>query len=116
MRFKPRVWEPIAWGLAVINVVSVWFAAQPGEPWHATIHAGLATLSALWAQHLRRLGRHAAPTALEEERLRELEERLAEFDQLSDVEARVAELEERLDFAERALVDARAREPPPTTS
>lgn len=116
MRFKPRVWEPIAWGLAVINAVSVWFAAQPGEPWHATTHAVLAALFALWAQHLRQLGRHAAPAALEEERLRELEARLAEFDQLSDVEARVAELEERLDFAERALVDARARGPLPPTA
>ncbi|MGE0354410.1 MAG: hypothetical protein AB7I33_02905 [Gemmatimonadales bacterium] len=53
MTFKPAVWSPIAAVLAVINVGAVWFAAQAGEPWHATIHAGLGLAFGLWAQHLR---------------------------------------------------------------
>ena len=35
MTFKPRIWEPIAWTLTGINIVSVWFAAIPGETLHA---------------------------------------------------------------------------------
>ena len=111
MTFKPRLWEPIAWILSAGNIVATWFAARTGaETWHATTHAVLAALFALWALHLRRLRREAAPDAFMVERLHEIEARFAEFDQLPDVEARVAELEERLDFVERALVDAHARE------
>ena len=43
------------------------------------------------------------------ERIEELESRLAALDALPDVEGRLAELEERVDFAERALVEVRAR-------
>jgi hypothetical protein len=35
-----------------VNLVAVWFAAQPGEPWHATAHALLALLFGLGAQRL----------------------------------------------------------------
>jgi hypothetical protein len=35
-----------------VNVISVWFAARPAEPWHATIHALLAVLFGLGAQRL----------------------------------------------------------------
>jgi hypothetical protein len=50
--FKHRAWIPIAWVLSLVNVISVWFAAQPAEPWHATIHALLAVLFGLGAQRL----------------------------------------------------------------
>lgn len=107
MTFKPRLWEPIAWILAVINAGGVWFAAA--EPLHATTHGVLAVVFALWAQQLRRRGRQALPDASTAERSRELEDRLAELDRLPDVDARLVELEERLDFVERALIDVRAR-------
>ncbi len=113
MTFKPRLWEPIAWILTAINVGGVGFAAAPGETWHATIHAVLAVGCALWAQRLRRLGRSPVLDASLAERMRELEARLTEFDALPDVGARLAELEERVDFAERALIDVRARAPLP---
>lgn len=109
MTFKPRLWEPVAWILTGINVVSVWFAALPGETWHATGHAVLAGLFALWAQHLRRLSKKSVADASMEERLRELEAQAAQFSKGHDVEARLAELEERLDFTERALIEVRAR-------
>ena len=107
MWFKHRAWVPVAWFLSVANVVSVWFAARPGETWHATAHALLAVLFGLGAQRLRL--RHATTAdgdvAL---RLEDLEARIADMQQLPDT-SRLTELEERLDFAERALIDVRAR-------
>jgi hypothetical protein len=50
--FKHRAWIPIAWLLSLVNLVSVWFAARPAEPWHASIHALLAVLFGLGAQRL----------------------------------------------------------------
>jgi hypothetical protein len=50
--FKHRAWIPIAWLLSLGNVVAVWFAALPAEPWHATLHGLLAALFGVGAQHL----------------------------------------------------------------
>ena len=52
MWFKHRAWIWVSWLVSIVNLVSVWFAARPAEPWHATIHAGLAMLFALGAQRL----------------------------------------------------------------
>ena len=52
MTFNPRVWTPIATILAIANLVSVWFAARMAEPWHASLHALVAVLFALWAERL----------------------------------------------------------------
>ena len=52
MWFKHPAWIPVAWLLSLANLVAVWFAAQPGETWHATAHALLALLFALGAQRL----------------------------------------------------------------
>jgi len=52
MKWDPRIWLPIAVLLSGVNVVGVWLAARPAEPWHATIHAVLALLFGLWAQRL----------------------------------------------------------------
>jgi len=52
MWFKHRAWIPIAWILSVVNVVAVWFAAQPGETWHALTHALLGLLFGVGAQRL----------------------------------------------------------------
>jgi hypothetical protein len=50
--FKHRAWIPVAWLLCLGNLIAAWFAALPAEPWHATIHALLAVLFGLGAQHL----------------------------------------------------------------
>lgn len=107
MWFKHRAWIPVAWLLCLGNIVSVWFAAGPAEPLHATVHALLAVLFGLGAQ---RLGLRRTLTADADVvgRVQELEERLVDLDKLQD-EGRLSELEERLDFAERALVDVRTR-------
>jgi hypothetical protein len=52
MWFKHRAWIPVAWLLSLGNLVAVWFAAQPAEAWHATIHALLAVLFGVGAQRL----------------------------------------------------------------
>ena len=52
MWFKHRAWIPIAALLSLANVVAIWFAAQPAEPGHATLHGVLAVLFGLGAQHL----------------------------------------------------------------
>jgi hypothetical protein len=52
MWFKHRAWIAVAWLLSLANLGGVWFAAQPAEPWHATVHALLAVLFGLGAQHL----------------------------------------------------------------
>lgn len=92
MTFKPAIWYPIAVVLSVINVAGVWFAA-PAEPWHATIHAGLALAFAVWALRLRPgPGGSELPARLE---VLEVE--------VSKLRQELSETQERLDFAERLL-------------
>jgi len=76
MWFKHRAWIPIAWLLSLGNVVSVWFAALPAEPAHATIHALLAVLFGVGAQRLtsRRLTASRPTTGVSDDRLQHLEE------------------------------------------
>ena len=102
MRFPPRIWYPIAVVLAVINVAAVWFAAAPGEPLHATVHAALGAAFAVWATRLH---------------MRSGEEgrRDAELDALElegeDLRRALAEAEERVEFAERMLAQQPERRP-----
>lgn len=101
MTFKPKTWYPIALVLGVVNVASVWFAARAGEAPHATLHAILGVAFMWWAQKLRsdlqtaaddaRLAPDPAPLDLEVDQLRR----------------QLGEAEERLDFAERMLVQLR---------
>lgn len=97
MTIKPRIWYPIAVVLSAVNLGAVWFAARPGEPWHATAHAGLALAFGLWAYRLRQTRRgseleaHAEPLAL----------------QVDDLRHALAETQDRLDFAERVLSQGR---------
>lgn len=104
MSLNPRRWFPVAVVLGAVNVVAVWFAAVPAEPLHATGHAALAVAFAVWAQRLR------------SRQLLEGTER-REFDTAEAVDSLDAEVEglrrelgdaqERLDFAERMLVQQR---------
>lgn len=113
MWFKHRAWVPTAWGLAVVNVAAVWFAAVPGEPMHATVHAALGVAFALGARHLS-TRRPAAAGAGQLEDALEQNEALAQS--AEEMQARVLELEERVDFAERLMIKQREAEhhgPPP---
>ncbi len=113
MWFTHRAWIPVAWLASAGNLIAVWFAAQPAEPWHATIHALLAVLFGIGAQRLSLRQRRTLPDTAVADTVRELEARLGELDRLQAVQGRLPELEERLDFLERALVEVRNRVPPP---
>ena len=107
MTFKPKVWFPIAAVLSAVNLVAVWFAAVPGEPAHATLHAGLALAFGYWALRLRqRLG-----TGEHEARFQALEDEAGRLESIDDEMDRLrqalSETQERLDFAERMLVQGR---------
>lgn len=100
MRFKPAVWYPIAAVAAVLNVGAVWFAAVAAEPAHATLHAAASAGFALWAAWLRPRRYPPEPTALPES----VEPLALEVD---DLRRALAETQERLDFAERVLMQSR---------
>jgi hypothetical protein len=96
MTFKPKIWYPIAAILSAVNLVSVWFAAAPAEPWHATTHAALALGFGLWAQRLRqRRAQNELPAP---------PEALQAFEaDLYRLREELSETQERLDFTERML-------------
>jgi len=100
MWFKHRAWVPVAWLLSLGNLAAVWFAAQPGEPLHATIHALFAVLFALGARRL--MARNQAD-ARTEHSLDAIDQNEHLLDTIDDLQPRLQELEERLDFAERLL-------------
>ncbi len=107
MTFKPKIWFPIAAVLSAVNLAAVWFAAVPGEPAHATLHAGLALAFGYWAVRLRQ--RHTVGE--QESRFQALEsepERLGSVEnELDHLRRELGETQERLDFAERMLVQGR---------
>lgn len=100
MSLNPRIWQPVAVVLSLANLVGVWLAARPAEPWHASLHAALAVGFALWAQRLGTRRRRAASVSDENLSAEILEE-------LSVLRSDVAELSERLDFAERLMAQPR---------
>jgi hypothetical protein len=106
MTFKPRIWYPIAAVLSAVNVASVWFAAVPGEPLHATIHAALAVGFGLWALRLRQRA-YGTSTLPDDAPAQIGEQQQAQLDaidaDMSGLRQELIETQERLDFAERML-------------
>ena len=111
MTFKPKIWFPIATVLSIINVGAVWFAAVPAEPAHATVHAALGVAFALWAVRLRQrmLGGHSGALSLQDQ-VEQQAAALQEAEQnLVSQASQLAELQDRVDFAERLMIQARDR-------
>ena len=100
MKFRPAIWFPVAVVLCLANVVSVWFAAQPAEPWHATVHAALAVAFGLWAQRLRTGVRGGGAIT---ERLEEVEAFRALEGEVVMLRAALTESQTRLEFSEQVL-------------
>jgi hypothetical protein len=69
------LWTGVLVLVSLGNLVSIWFAARPGEPWHATIHGALALGFGLWAQRrlLREEKREPALTGVADDRLARIE-------------------------------------------
>jgi hypothetical protein len=108
MWLKHRAWIPVSWALAAINIGAVWFAARPGEAWHAIGHALLAVAFALGARHLMARRQTALPApglqqALDQDQFQQ--------ESIDEMQSRLQELEERLDFSERLLAKQRDAEP-----
>lgn len=102
MTFKPALWYPIAVVLSLVNVVSVWFAAVPGQALHATTHAALAVGFGLWANRLRqRRGGDDRQVGLEAAEALDALEALE--GEMSKLRQELSETQERLDFSERQL-------------
>jgi hypothetical protein len=107
MASKTRFWNGVLVLLSAGNLVSVWFAAGPAEPWHATIHAGLALGFGLWAQRRMRLEEARSHPVLDNESEAETE---VLRDEVGEVRRELGEMQERLDFAERLLSQAGERD------
>jgi hypothetical protein len=115
MWFKHRAWIVVAWLLSLANLVAVWFAAQPGETWHATAHALLALLFGLGAERLRlrRQLRSDASVVTQQE----LEGRLASLDSrptaqaLDAIAVEIERIGEGQRFLTKLLTEREARLP-----
>lgn len=105
MASKRRFWNTVLVVLSAANLVSVWFAARPGEVWHATIHAALALAFGLWALVRMRSGEAwLRPGALD----KGIQDEVAALrDEVGGMRRELSEIQERLDFAERLLSQVR---------
>jgi hypothetical protein len=101
---RRRFWTAAFAVLSAVNLGAVWFAARPGEPWHATTHAALAVGFGLWAQS--RMRREAGSRTGRQDQVNEVEI-AALGDEVGDVRRELGEVQERLDFAERMLTQTR---------
>lgn len=107
---KPAIAYRVAIGLSVLNLFGLAFAL-PAEPMHAAGHVVLAVLLVSWARRSRRaMGGHTAGEVRQQmdEHAAALENAQATLD---DQARQLAELQERVDFAERMLIQARERPP-----
>ncbi len=109
MTFKSALWHPIAVGLSLVNVAGLGYAVASAEPWHAAVHGTLALAFGYWAQRLR-----GGPGGSELARMKQqIEQQAATLDDtqitLANQSTELAELQERVDFAERLLVQVRDR-------
>ena len=109
MTTRTRVLNGVLVLLSVANVVSVWFAVQPGGAAHATIHAALALGFGLWAQR-RMLADVVRPPGLQSGSSVEVP---GLRDEVGDVQRELAAVQERLDFTEQLLSRSREGDRPP---
>jgi len=105
MTFKRKIWLPISLVLSAVNLGAVWFAAAPGEPLHATLHAGLALAFGVWALRLwQKPGDIAFHASLESPAVRDDLDALD--GEVGTMQRELSEMQERLDFAERMLAQS----------
>jgi len=114
MTFKRKIWLPISLVLSAVNLGAVWFAAAPGEPLHATLHAGLSLAFGVWALRLwQKPADKESLASLESPGVRDDLDALDS--EVGTLQRELSEMQERLDFAERMLAqgaEARRVDPP----
>ena len=109
MSIKRGIWQSVATGLGILNVLGAGYAAGSDEPWHAAIHAVLAVAFGSWAQRLRQAPRGDDDTQARLDGLEDLEFEVTKLRQ------ELSEAQERLDFTERLLAqgaEVRRGDPP----
>ena len=105
-----KTWRRLAVVASVFNVAGAGFAIAAGEGWHAGIHVSLALGFGFAAQRLGEIDRKAAPDSLQSQ-LDAQAAALEEAQAMLALQAKqLTELEERVDFAERMLVQARDKQ------
>ncbi|MFI5236291.1 MAG: hypothetical protein ACHQXA_11315 [Gemmatimonadales bacterium] len=106
MTTKSQFWTGLLMTLSALNLVAVWFAAGPVDPWHPTLHAILALTFGLWADRRMRPGdRGSTANALGSGT-----ETAAHRDDLGDAQHQPGEPRDRHDVAEREHSQAREEE------
>jgi hypothetical protein len=113
--FKHRAWIAVSALLSVVNVAAIWFAAQPGEAWHATTHGLLAVLFGVGAQRLAL--RKAATSDTDAVTRQEFEARLARLEPnqltgaLESIAVEVERIGENQRYLTKVLTERDARSP-----
>lgn len=108
MKFKSVIWPRVAFVLSAINFVGAGFAAAAAEAWHATAHVALAFGFWWWAQHLRQRRRDDALKNEIHDSFQSPLERLQVLEgDVARLQQELNEVQERLDFAERLLVQGK---------
>jgi hypothetical protein len=105
MTFKPKIWFPVAVAAAALNLAGMGAAINAAEIPHAGLHALLAAAFSYWAWRL-----------YEKRKPLEAQAQLSELeDDVSHLREELADANERIDFAERMLVQQaeKRRDPPP---
>lgn len=108
MKFRSVIWQRVAFVLSAINFAAAGFAAAAAEPWHATAHVALAFGFGWWAQRLRQRRRDDEFKTEMHDTLQSPLERLQVLEgDVARLQQELNEVQERLDFAERLLVQGR---------
>jgi hypothetical protein len=108
MKFKSVIWPRVAFVLSAGNFVAAGFAAAAAEPWHATAHVAVAFGFGWWAQHLRQRRRDDELKTEIQDTFQSPLERLQVLEgEVARLQHELNEVQERLDFAERLLVQGR---------
>ena len=108
MKFRSVIWQRVAFVLSAINFAAAGFAAAAAEPWHATAHVALAFGFGWWGQRLRQRRLDDEFKTEMHDTLQSPLERLQVLeDEVARLQQELNEVQERLDFAERLLVQGR---------
>jgi hypothetical protein len=113
--FKHRAWIAVSALLSIANIAAIWFAAQPGEAWHATTHGLLAVLFGVGAQRLAL--RKAATSHTDAVTRQEFEARLARLEPnqltgaLESIAVEVERIGENQRYLTKVLTERDARSP-----
>jgi hypothetical protein len=107
MTFKSPTWQRVALVLSALNFAAAGFAIAGAEPWHAAAHVAAAWGFGWWAQRLRERNYDELKTEVRDTLQSPLERLHTLEGDVTRMQQELYEVQERLDFAERLLVQRR---------